>query len=89
MGGIYAGMISEADLLAVIDAYAKSMGLSDSVASFRLFGDSKRVGAMRSGATITVRRLNDTLIFLSSNWPRKAKWPKGVCRPRKQVEAAE
>lgn len=81
-------MITEADLLIIIDAYASALNLEDSSASWRIFGDNKRVPALRSGATITVRRMNETLRFLSANWPRGAKWPKGIYRPRKIAEAA-
>lgn len=81
-------MITEADFLRVIDAYAQATGLGDGPISWRIFADNKRVSCIRSGATITVRRMNNALTFLSENWPRKAKWPKGVSRPRKDVEAA-
>lgn len=74
-------MITEADLLAVIDAFSAAYGWKDATASTHLFNDGKKVAQLRAGGTITVSRLNDALKYLSANWPRGARWPKGVKRP--------
>jgi hypothetical protein len=81
-------MITEADLLAVIDAFSAAYGWKDATASTHLFNDGKKVAQLRAGGTITVSRLNDALQYLSSNWPRGARWPKGVKRPAK-LEASK
>lgn len=74
-------MITEADLLSVVDAYSAAKGWTDATTSTRVFNDGKKIAQLRDGGTITITRLNDTLQFLSSNWPRGARWPKGVKRP--------
>lgn len=80
MGYIYR-MITERDLLSVLDAYSDAHGLADATISYRIFNDGKKISQLRNGGTITVARLNETLQFLSSNWPRGARWPRGVKRP--------
>ena len=82
-------MLTEHDFLAVIEAYAAANGLQETTVSYRLFNDGKRVAAIRGGASITLRLVNHALQYLSDDWPRGAKWPKGVCRPRKQLEGAQ
>lgn len=74
-------MITEADLLSVVDAYSAAKGWTDATTSTRVFNDGKKISQLRDGGTITVTRLNDTLQFLSANWPKGARWPKGVKRP--------
>jgi hypothetical protein len=74
-------MITEAHLLAVIDAYAGATGASDTTISSRVFDDSKKLGALRRGASVTLRRANDALQWLSENWPEGAVWPSEISRP--------
>lgn len=80
-------MITEDDLLTVIDAYAAANGWTEATASSHVFNDGKKVGQLRAGGTITVTRLNETLKFLSANWPPRTKWPKSVKRPAKPEDA--
>jgi hypothetical protein len=74
-------MITEADLIRVADAYAVAAGVEEKTVSHRVFGDSKKLTAIRAGKDITVRRLNDALAWFSTNWPQNAIWPKSVTRP--------
>lgn len=74
-------MITEDDLLTVIDAYATANGWTEATASSHVFNDGKKVGQLRAGGTITVTRLNETLKFLSANWPKRTRWPKQIKRP--------
>jgi len=48
-------------LLAVVDAYNSACGVGDTTASWRLFGDSKKVAALRAGRDIQVKRLEAAL----------------------------
>ena len=58
------------NLLAVADAYKKASGLShDRTVSHRVFGDSKKLTALRDGSDITTRRYNDAMVWFSENWP--------------------
>jgi hypothetical protein len=68
-------------LLAVADAFKLATGLEDVTLSHRLFSDSKKLGALRQGADITVGRFNASMVWLSANWPEDAVWPKDVVRP--------
>lgn len=74
-------MITEADLVAVIDVYAAATGASDTTISSRVFADSKKLDALRRGASITLRRANEALQWFSNNWPEGAEWPFGLPRP--------
>lgn len=75
-------MIEIIHLLSAADAFKKATGLEDVTLSHRMFGDSKKLAALRSGeADITVGRFNASMIWLSENWPQDAVWPEDVTRP--------
>ncbi len=74
-------MATEQDILSVADAYAAATSASDVTISSRVFGDSKKLTAIRSGKDITLRRFNAALEWFSDHWPDNAEWPKGVARP--------
>lgn len=76
-------MIEIAHLLQVLDAYRAATGVEESTVSHRVFGDTKKVAAMRAGADITTGRFNQALVWLSANWPQGAIWPLAVPRPEK------
>jgi len=69
-------------LLETIDAYLAASKTAEKTLSFRMFGDSKTIGLLRGGADITTSRLENSLCWLSENWPSGAAWPRGVRRPR-------
>lgn len=68
-------------LLAVADAYKTALRVEDVRVSTRVFGDSKKLGALRTGADITVSRFNSAMAWFSDNWPENAAWPRSVNRP--------
>lgn len=74
-------MIEIAHLLRVADAYKASTGVEDTTVSNRVFADTKKIGAMRNGADITIGRFNAALHWFSTNWPEGAEWPTDVPRP--------
>jgi len=78
-------------LLSVARAYASHTGLELSTVSWRVFGDTKKLGAIEAGADIQVRRYEKAIQWFSDNWPEGVAWPLGVARPARQeaVEAAE
>ncbi|WP_233713849.1 hypothetical protein [Aquamicrobium zhengzhouense] len=80
-------MISISHLLRLVDAYAAATRLPDVTISHRLFGDSKKLAALRAGADITVTRFNGAVRWFSANWPLDVEWPDCVERP--ELEAAE
>ena len=69
-------------LLRVADAYREAEGLADKTVSSRVFKDSKKLGAMREGADITMTRFAEAMEWFSRNWPDSAEWPEGVDRPQ-------
>jgi hypothetical protein len=82
-------MHTEHDLVRLADIYASAKELTETTVSSRVFADSKRLAAIRSGKGITLRRFNDALRWFSANWPDGAEWPAGVARPVVQSEAAQ
>jgi len=84
-------MLTAADILSVADAYAAACEppASLTTVSFRAFGDSKKLQAMRDGADLTLKRAATALEWFSLNWPSNAVWPDGVARPSIHPEAAE
>lgn len=70
-----------AHLLTVADTYIEAASVKEVTLSHRLFGDSKKLTALRDGADITVSRFNGAMIWFSANWPDGAEWPEGIGRP--------
>lgn len=69
-------------LLTVIDKYLAATKLAEKTISFRIFGDSKTINQLRTGADITTGRLEMALLYMSDKWPDKTRWPRIVSRPR-------
>lgn len=80
-------MIEIAHLLRLADAYQSATALEDVTLSHRIFGDSKKLAALRAGADITVTRFNNALLWFSANWPNPVEWPADVVRPDSPVAA--
>jgi len=74
-------MIHIRQLLKVADAYLGALGLEDKTLSFRVFGDSKKLAALRNGADITTSRFAAAMLWFAANWPEGVAWPEGVERP--------
>lgn len=66
-------------LLSLVDEFSRaSGGVADKTLSYRLFGDSKKVAALRDGGDITLSRYNDALRWLADNWPQGADAPNSL-----------
>jgi hypothetical protein len=64
-------MIDMNALIARADAYKVAAGVTeDTTVSHRVFGDTKKLGALRRGGDITVRRFNAAMNWFDQNWPR-------------------
>lgn len=68
-------------LIAVARVYAAGAEVEQSVVSWRVFGDSKKLGAIINGADIQTRRFEAAMDWFRANWPEGTAWPKGVSRP--------
>lgn len=69
-------MIDLQTLLSTADAYKAATGLTaDTTVSHRVFGDTKKLGALREGGDITVGRFNQALAWFAANWPAEASRP--------------
>lgn len=74
-------------LLLVSDEYARAENVGDTTVSWRLFGDGKKLTAIRRGSDLQVRRFERAVQWFSDNWPEEAKWPVGVDRPARAESA--
>ena len=73
-------MLNTDDLIALADAYKAAAGISrDQTASYRIFGDSKKLSALRKGGDITVARFHVSIDWLRNNWPVGRDIPRGLC----------
>jgi hypothetical protein len=79
-------MTEIAHLLRLADAFIAATSIKEVTLSHRVFGDSKKLAAIRNGADITLGRFNAALEWFSFNWPSSAEWPDGIARPA--VESA-
>ncbi len=65
-------MIEIDALISRADAYKVASGIvDDTTVSYRVFGDTKKLTALRGGADITVRRFNAAMCWFDQNWPRE------------------
>lgn len=68
-------------LLAVASEYASVEEVELKTVSWRVFGDGKKLEAIRDrGADIQVRRMEAAMAWFSRNWPSGADWPDDVPR---------
>lgn len=74
-------MMNTSHILTLADAYKTALGLEDKTVSSRLFDDSKKLTAIRSGSDLTVSRFNSALRWFDEHWPEGTEWPEGVSRP--------
>ncbi|MGK8699705.1 hypothetical protein ACRS7F_13285 [Brucella anthropi] len=74
-------MMNTAHILTLADAYKAALGLEDKTVSSRVFDDSKKLTAIRTGSDLTVSRFNAALRWFDENWPDGAEWPNNVIRP--------
>lgn len=80
------GMNQIAHLLALADTFRSVEQIEDKTLSSRVFGDSKKLTALRDGADITTGRLFAALVWFSEHWPEGAVWPAEVLRPDPALE---
>jgi len=80
-------MTEIAHLLTLADAFIAATSVKEVTLSHRVFGDSKKLAAIRGGADITLGRFNAALEWFSANWPEGAEWPEGIARPTTEQAA--
>ena len=80
-------MTEIAHLLTLADAFIAATSIKEVTLSHRVFGDSKKLAAIRGGADITLGRFNAALEWFSANWPEGAGWPEGISRPTTEQAA--
>ncbi|RAI40133.1 hypothetical protein [Rhodoplanes roseus] len=81
-------MIDIAQFLRLVSAYGEASGLAESTISGRLFDDGKRIGMLRDGRDVGIRKVQAAVIWLSENWPADHPWPADIPRPTHFVESA-
>jgi hypothetical protein len=66
-------------LIEIADAYKVAAEVErDQTVSYRVFGDSAKLTALRAGADITVKRFNAAMEWFGQNWPDGKALPKGL-----------
>lgn len=81
-------MLTVAHLLALANEYQRvETSVGDTTLSFRVFGDSKKLAALRAQGDITTARFNRAVRWFSTNWPDGAVWPEGVPQPQSEDAA--
>ena len=68
-------------LVALMGRFAKHSGLSVSTVSRHATGSGDTVARLQRGGTITIKRFDRAVRFLSDNWPDSLAWPADVPRP--------
>ncbi len=68
-------------LVSLTELFAKHTGRSVSTVSRHATGSGDTVARLQRGGTITTRRVDRALRFLSDNWPETVGWPADVPRP--------
>jgi hypothetical protein len=69
-------MLDIQTLIKIADAYKVAANVeNDSTVSYRVFGDSKKLGGLRAGVDITTTRFNSALYWFRNNWPGNGNIP--------------
>lgn len=83
-------MLVITDLLEIADTYRSLLGIeAETTVSHRVFGDTKRLGALRDGREITVGRFHAAMGWFAANWPDSAEVPEKLRQYLPPQEAAE
>ena len=72
-----------ASLITLIERYAAHTGLSVSTVCRHAAGSGDVVARLLRGSTITIRRFDRAVRYLSEHWPAELAWPGEVPRPPK------
>lgn len=78
-------MPNTSHILILADEWLRATGLRETILSYRLFEESKKLTLLRAGGDLTLARYRLAVLWFSENWPVDATWPQGVARP---MEAA-
>ena len=73
---------TESGLLDLLGLFAAHSELSVSTVSRLALGSGDVPNRLLAGGTITVRRLDRGLQYLSDNWPEGVQWPDHTARPK-------
>ncbi len=68
-------------LVALMGRFAEHTGLSISTVSRHATGSGDTVARLQRGGTMTIKRFDRAVRFLSDNWPDSIAWPADVPRP--------
>ena len=69
-------MLNVLTLIEAADAFKSVSNIeADTTLSYRMFGDTKKLNALRSGGDITVGRFNTAMQWLVENWPAEKELP--------------
>ncbi len=68
-------------LVALMGRFAKYTGLSISTVSRHATGSGDTVARLQRGGTMTIKRFDRAVRYLSDNWPDSIAWPADVPRP--------
>lgn len=72
-------------ILRVAGIYQAAVQLPDTTVSWRMFGESRTLSALRNGTrTVTLVRAEGAIAALSAAWPDGAVWPADIARPTHQ-----
>ena len=82
-------MFSIDALLTLSDRFCTAQDVQEKTLSFWVFGDSKKLKALRDGADITTARFNNAVHWFARNWPSDLPWPEGVERPAANAANAD
>lgn len=83
-------MMTSETLLSVADAYRDLVEIEkETTLSYRVFGDTKKLGGLRAGADITVSRFNLAMAWFAENWPDGARWPEALEEFRSNFDKTE
>jgi hypothetical protein len=68
-------------VLTASKAYAVAAGVAEHTASWRIFGDTKKLAALAAGGDLYTGRAEAAMQWISDNWPDGHGWPSDVPRP--------
>jgi hypothetical protein len=71
-----------ANLKTVAMVYCEAADVPPKTLSWRVFNDGKKLDAILGDkADLMTANCEKAMAWLSTNWPDRAKWPKGIARP--------
>ena len=75
-------------LITLAESLSRFLGISEATLSNKCSSHARLFKRLRDGQGCSVRTYNNTLRWMSENWPSDLEWPRSIPRPKPNKKEA-